>query len=65
MNILVVGSGREHALAWKLAAPDSVSRIRGACNAGTASGPKLENVALDPMDIEGLAAFAKLKMTAH
>ena len=61
MNILVVGSGgREHALAWKLAAPDSVSRVFVAPgNAGTALEPKLENVALDPMDIEGLAAFAK------
>lgn len=60
MNILVVGSGgREHALAWKLAAPDSVSRVFVAPgNAGTALEPKLENVALDPMDIEGLAAFA-------
>ena len=61
MNILVVGNGgREHALAWKLAAPDSVSRVFVAPgNAGTAFEPKLENVALDPMDIEGLAAFAK------
>ena len=61
MNILVVGSGgREHALAWKLAAPDSVSRVFVAPgNAGTALEPKLENVALDPMDIERLAAFAK------
>ena len=61
MNILVVGSGgREHALAWKLAAPDSVNRVFVAPgNAGTALEPKLDNVALDPMDIEGLAAFAK------
>ena len=61
MNILVVGSGgREHALAWKLAAPDSVSRVFVAPgNAGTALEPKLDNVALDPMDIEGLATFAK------
>ena len=61
MNILVVGSGgREHALAWKLAAPDAVSRVFVAPgNAGTALEPKLDNVALDPMDIEGLAAFAK------
>ena len=61
MNILVVGSGgREHALAWKLAAPNSVSRVFVAPgNAGTALEPKLDNVALDPMDIEGLAGFAK------
>ena len=61
MNILVVGSGgREHALAWKLAEPDAVQRVYVAPgNAGTALEPKLENVALDPMDIEGLAEFAK------
>lgn len=61
MNILVVGGGgREHALAWKLAEPDSVNRVFVAPgNAGTALEPKLENVALDPIDIEGLAAFAK------
>ena len=28
MNILVIGSGgREHALAWKLAEPDAVTRV--------------------------------------
>ena len=60
MNILVVGSGgREHALAWKLAEPDAVARVFVAPgNAGTALEPKLENIALDPMDIEGLAKFA-------
>ena len=48
MNILVVGSGgREHALAWKLAEPDSVARVYVAPgNAGTALEPKLENVHL-------------------
>ena len=61
MNILVVGSGgREHALAWKLAEPDTVARVYVAPgNAGTALEPKLENVSLDPMDIEGLAQFAR------
>ena len=61
MNILVIGSGgREHALAWKLAEPDSVTRVFVAPgNAGTAQEPKLENVPLDPMDIESLAQFAK------
>ena len=61
MNILVIGSGgREHALAWKLAEPDSVTRVFVAPgNAGTAEEPKLKNVPLDPMDIEGLAQFAK------
>ena len=61
MNILVVGSGgREHALAWKLAEPDTVARVYVAPgNAGTALEPKLENVPLNPMDIEGLAQFAR------
>ena len=60
MNILVVGSGgREHALAWKLAEPDTVERVYVAPgNAGTALEPKLANVPLDPMDIEGLVEFA-------
>ena len=63
MNVLVVGSGgREHALAWKLAEPNAVSRVYVAPgNAGTALEPKLENVPLDPMDIEGLAQFAREK----
>ena len=61
MNILVIGSGgREHALAWKLAEPDSVTRVFVAPgNAGTAEEPKVENVPLDPMDMEELAQFAK------
>ena len=61
MNILVVGSGgREHALAWKLAEPETVERVYVTPgNAGTALEPKLENVPLDPMDIEGLAKFAR------
>ena len=60
MNILVVGNGgREHALAWKLAEPDTVERVYVAPgNAGTALEPKLANVPLDPMDIEGLVEFA-------
>jgi phosphoribosylamine--glycine ligase len=60
MKILVVGSGgREHALAWKLSAPDYIEQVFVAPgNAGTASEPKLSNVDLDPMDLEGLAQFA-------
>ena len=60
MKILVVGGGgREHALAWKLSQPDYVTRVFVAPgNAGTAAEPKLENIALDPLDIEGLANFA-------
>ena len=44
----------------KLAEPDAVQRVYVAPgNAGTALEPKLENVALDPMDIEGLAEFCQ------
>ena len=41
MNILVIGSGgREHALAWKLAEPDGVTRVFVAPGiAGTAQEP--------------------------
>jgi phosphoribosylamine--glycine ligase len=61
MKILVVGGGgREHALAWKLSQPDYVTRVYVAPgNAGTAAEPKLENIPLDPLDTEGLAAFAQ------
>lgn len=61
MNILVVGSGgREHALAWKLAQAEHVSRVFVAPgNAGTHGEIGIENVALDVMDFEGLARFAQ------
>ena len=61
MNILVVGSGgREHALAWKLAQAEHVSRVFVAPgNAGTSGEAGIENVALDVMDFEGLARFAQ------
>lgn len=48
MKLLVIGSGgREHALAWKLAQSDNVTKVFVAPgNAGTAVEPKLENVSL-------------------
>lgn len=48
MKLLVIGSGgREHALAWKLAQSPQVDMVFVAPgNAGTATEPKLENVAL-------------------
>ncbi|MGD2119831.1 MAG: phosphoribosylamine--glycine ligase, partial [Chromatiales bacterium] len=61
MNILIVGSGgREHALAWKAAQSplaDTVYVAPG--NAGTALEDKLENVAIDVLDIDQLIAFAQ------
>ncbi|KLT72288.1 phosphoribosylamine--glycine ligase [Neisseria arctica] len=52
MKLLVIGSGgREHALAWKLAQSPEVETVYVAPgNAGTASEPKLENVALSGHD---------------
>lgn len=61
MNVLVIGSGgREHALAWKAAQNPNVETVYVAPgNAGTATEAGLENVAIDVMDFEKLAAFAK------
>ncbi len=61
MNVLVIGSGgREHALAWKAAQNPNVETVYVAPgNAGTATEAGLENVAIDVMDFEKLATFAK------
>ncbi|HCS27833.1 MAG TPA: phosphoribosylamine--glycine ligase [Spongiibacteraceae bacterium] len=61
MKILIIGSGgREHALAWKAAQSANVSQVFVAPgNAGTARENKIKNVAIDVMDFEGLANFAK------
>ncbi len=58
MKLLVIGSGgREHALAWKLAASPRVQKVFVAPgNAGTALEPGLENVPIT--DIQQLADFA-------
>jgi phosphoribosylamine--glycine ligase len=61
MNVLVIGNGgREHALAWKAAQSANVTKVFVAPgNAGTATEPKLENVAISATDIPALLAFAK------
>ena len=61
MKVLVIGSGgREHALAWQAAQNTDVETVFVAPgNAGTALEPKLENVAIDVLDIDGLLAFAQ------
>lgn len=61
MNVLVIGGGgREHALAWKAAQSEKVEKVFVAPgNAGTATEPKLENVAISVGDIPALVAFAK------
>ncbi len=57
--LVIGGGGREHALAWKLAQADDVETVYVAPgNAGTATEPGLENLAIDPMDFAGLADFA-------
>jgi phosphoribosylamine---glycine ligase len=62
MNILLLGSGgREHALAWKIAASPLVERLFCAPgNAGIAQ--ECELVALDPADHAAVIAFCKLRM---
>jgi phosphoribosylamine--glycine ligase len=61
MNVLIIGSGgREHALAWKAAQSPRVDTVYVAPgNAGTATEPGMENVALDVMDFPALADFAE------
>ncbi len=61
MLLLIIGSGgREHALAWKVAQSERVSAVFVAPgNAGTATEPKMENVAVNVDDIEGLVTFAR------
>lgn len=60
MKILVLGNGgREHALAWKLAQSPAVDNVFVAPgNAGTATEPGVENIALDPLNFPELVEFA-------
>ncbi|MDM1717010.1 phosphoribosylamine--glycine ligase [Thiopseudomonas alkaliphila] len=66
MNILIIGNGgREHALAWKAAQDQRVTKVFVAPgNAGTATEPKCENVAIDVLAIEQLADFAAANQVA-
>ena len=61
MKVLVLGSGgREHALAWKLAQSAEVDQVFIAPgNAGTATEPGMQNVAIDPMDFAAQVEFVK------
>ena len=61
MNVLIIGSGgREHALAWKVAqSPRAETVFVAPGNAGTATEPGVENVAIDMMDFAALADFAE------
>lgn len=66
MNILVIGTGgREHALAWQCAKDDKVNTVYVASgNAGTATEPKLQNVALDVKDHAAVIKFCQDKAIA-
>ena len=61
MNVLVIGGGgREHAIAWKVAASSRVRHVYVAPgNAGTAGEPKTENVDISAENIAGLLDFAR------
>ena len=61
MKVLVIGSGgREHALAWQAAQNPAVETVFVAPgNAGSALEAKVENIAIDVLDIGGLLAFAQ------
>src|SRR5262249_39541189 len=61
MKVLIVGGGgREHALAWKCASAARVAEVLVAPgNAGTATEPKVRNVATAAEDIAGLVSLAR------
>ena len=61
MKVLVIGGGgREHALAWKLAASPRVSEVLVAPgNAGTATEARCRNVAVAAEDVAGLLRLAQ------
>ncbi len=59
MKLLVIGGGgREHALAWKLAQSDKVTKIFVAPGNGGTVLDKSENVNIQSSDVEGLVKFA-------
>ena len=61
MKVLIIGSGgREHALVWQCARSDRVEKVFVAPgNAGTATEPALENVAIGVGDTDALVGFAR------
>ncbi len=66
MKVLIIGSGgREHALGWKVAQAEHVEKVLVAPgNAGTAREAKLENVAVDVLDLPALADLAEREQVA-
>jgi phosphoribosylamine--glycine ligase len=66
VKVLLIGSGgREHALAWKLAQSSKVEEVLCAPgNAGTATEPKVRNVAIGVSDFESLTDLAQAENVA-
>lgn len=60
MHVLLIGNGgREHAIAWKLARSERLTRLSVAPgNPGTATEPRCENVAIGVDDIDALVTYA-------
>lgn len=66
MKVLVIGGGgREHAIAWKLAQSDRVSKVFVAPgNGGTASDPRMQNINItDPNELAQFAQQENIKIT--
>lgn len=61
MKVLIIGGGgREHALAWKCAQSPRVDAVLVAPgNAGTATEPRCENVAVAAEDVEALLSLSQ------
>ena len=61
MKILVIGNGgREHAIAWRASRGENVELVYVAPgNAGTELDPKLKNIDIEVLDIQGQIQFAK------
>ena len=66
MKVLIIGGGgREHALAWKCAQSPRVREVLVAPgNAGTASEPRVRNVAIAATEIAQLVALAQRESVA-
>lgn len=61
MKVLVIGSGgREHAIAWKVAQSARITEVLVAPgNAGTATEPRVRNVNVSALDLDGLVQLVR------
>ena len=61
--LVIVGGGREHAIAWKLAQSEKVEHVFVAHgNGGTASMEKVSNVAISEKEHDKILAFCQEKV---